>query len=332
MCEKILFFQHLIYSAVGQRKYKEVKIFQNELLMRDDFLRFVAINISIKLGLESKLTKSNKQKLLSYQKRFELQESLKLHWFNWKPKGFKIVTKLDLLNRPTPCRVFKLADRAWHITLFLLLHPAQQALFHPRSIGYREGYSSNDILPGFLVNMTKISGAFNKRVLTIELPASFPNYNLEYLMSKIIGGQQLKQAILIALKSGLIPQFINESLSLPSLLANVLLNDIENIHPCIRFGNHIAFFLNPFDSVKIITKNVEIFFLKAGLNRSNLNIQLKSFSSSGGVNFCGWNFYLPPSGAFLARPSLYEDKIFAKSIKTIINNPNYVAVRTSIKY
>jgi RNA-directed DNA polymerase len=324
--KKIFTFEHLIYSAAGQRKFEEVGILQNELL-KDNALRFVAINIVLKLVETSNVIGLDGKKSLSYKERLELQESLKLQWFNWKPQGFKTIAMLDIFKRPKLCRIFTLSDRVWHMTLSILLHPAQQALFHPMSIGYREGYSDDDILPSFLVNITKVSGGFNKRVLTVELPSAFPNYNLEYLMSKIIGGRKIKQSILIALKSGLIPQFMNETLSLSSLLANILLNNIEDIHPCIRFGNNIAFFLNPSDSETIIIENLRIFLFKVGLNFSHINIQLKSLSSPGGVDFCGWNFYLPPAGQLIASPAFNEYQIFAKSIKTIINNSNYGAVR-----
>lgn len=326
LCKRICLYEHLLYSATGRRKFKEVKILQDGLI-NDDVLRLVSIYITLKLVSESKFIGIDGKKSLNHQERFDLQKSLKSLWFNWNPQGFKKVSTLDMFNRPIQIRVFTLADRSWHTTLALLLHPAQQALFHPSSIGYREGYSGIDVLPSFLVNMTKKSGVFDKRVLTIELPSSFTDYNVDYLMSKIVGVRKIKQALLIALNSGLIPQFINETLSLSSLLANVLLNGIENIHPCVRFGNHIAFFLNPSDSEVCIFRKVKRFLLQAGVNLKKVTGNLKSFSSPGGVDFCGWNFYFPPTGPLKASPSFHEYQIFSKSLKTIINNSNYGAVR-----
>ena len=117
-------------------------------------------------------------------------------------------------------------------------------------------------------------------------------------------------------------------MSLPSLLANILLDGIENIHSCVRFGNHIAFFLNPYDSENSILERLNIFRDYTGITDNPMKVSVRTLSE--GIDFCGWNFSLSPEGYFISGPSFEEYQSFTKTIKRIVNNSNYGAVRVYI--
>lgn len=297
---------------------------QNELLM-DDSLRFVAINLTLRLSRKDKFLGIDGKKTINYKDRFELQELLKLKGLDWELQMFKTVDFSENFKKVTSHRIFTIADRVWQTSIALLLIPAQQAFFHPRSVGFREGYSIADVKKIFEINTNKEAGGLHKRVLILKFHSSFPDYNKAYLLKKILAGKKVKRCISRSLDLGLIPEFVDESLNLPSLLANILLNGIENIHSCVRFGNNIAFFLNPSDSEGIIMKKVNAFTAKAGIGSRFTELIIKDLLS--GVDFCGWNFRISSDGQFISGPSFYDYQLFTKRIKNIVNNSNYGAVR-----
>lgn len=321
---KVNLFEHLLFYSALQGKNKKVYAIQKEFF-NDKALKFVSINLVLKTAKKSKFMGIDEKVSLTFKGRFILQELFKAKWLNWKPQAFKIIKSVDRFKKVTSCKVFVIADQVWHKSLALLLTPVHQAVFHPRNVGFREDYSIRDIQKTFKLNSSLKSGSMYKRILLVEFSSSFCYYNLDYLMSKIIANLKVKNCILTAIHSGISPEFIAESLNFSSLLANILLSGIEDIHPCIRFGSNIGFFLNPSDSEQLIFKKLKKFIKDAGINGSLKQIGLKTLSN--GVDFCGWNFTISFEGKFISSPSFKEYQSFTQVIKNIINNSNYGAVR-----
>ncbi len=293
-------------------------------MFNDTELRLISINMVLKQAKKSKFMGIDEKVSLNFKGRFILQELLKAKWLNWKPQAFKIIKSVDRFRRVTSCKLFVIADQVWHKSLALLLTPVHQAVFHPRNVGFREDYSITDIQKIFKLNSSVKSGSMYKRILLVEFSSSFCYYNLDYLMSKIIANIKVKNYILTAINSGIVPEFIDETLNFSSLLANILLSGIEDIHPCVRFGSNIGFFLNPSDSERLIFKKLKKFIKNAGISGSLKQVKLKTLLN--GVDFCGWNFTISLEGKFLSSPSFKEYQSFTQVIKNIINNSNYGAV------
>lgn len=315
--------QHLIFSGACRGDLESVLALQKEFANTED-LRFVSIRSVLKLSRKNKLVGIDGKVSLNFKERFDLIHLLEEKLLDWNLQAFKEVCFVDHSNKTISSKVFTIADRCWQTAIWLIISPAQQAFFHPRSIGFREGYSIMDVSKIFHLNMNKEAGGLKKRVMIIELNSSFPIYNRNYLLDKIIAFKELKTCLSRALTSGLIPEFIDESLNLSSLLANVLLTGIENIHPGVRFGNNIAYFLNPSDSEGKILKKVMEFLNTAGIHLDAINCRLTSLSE--GVDFCGWNFRLSLNGMLKSGPSFKEYQLFTNRIKNIINNSNYGVV------
>nr|AEW12971.2 ycf13 [Colacium vesiculosum] len=314
--------QHLIFSASCRGDVRRVYEFQVALLS-NDAVRFISIRYALTEIKQDQLVGCDGKITLSYKERFELQESLKLKGLKWQIGAVRETFNTGSFKGLNKRRVFNLVDRAWLILMAFILTPAQQGYFHPRSVGFREGYSIFDVQKIFRINMSQGAGGFEKRVLIVSFKPSFECYDVDYLVNKIIVNKEIKICILQALNSGLIPEFIDQSLNLPSLLANVLLHGIEKIHSCVRFGNNIAFFLSPEDCELVISEKVKKFTKRAGIPWNSVKIQVKSLSE--GINFCGWNFRLSLKGKFIAEPGFKEYQSFTKRIKNVINNSNYGA-------
>ena len=318
--ESVSSSQHLIFSGACRGDLESVLAFQREFANSED-LRFVSIRSVLKLSRKNKLIGIDEKVSLNFKERFDLVNLLEEKMLDWNHQAFKEVWFVDHSNKTISYKIFTIADRCWQTAICLIISPAQQAFFHPRSIGFREGYSILDVSKIFQLNINQKAGGLEKRVMIIELNSSFTTYDRKYLLDKIIVFKEVKMCLSRALTSGLIPEFIDETLSLSSLLANVLLTGIEDIHPGVRFGNNIAYFLNPSDSEGKIMKKLMQFLSIAGINLDRVSFRLTSLLK--GVDFCGWNFRLSLNGVLMSGPSFNEYQLFTNRIKNIINNSNY---------
>jgi retron-type reverse transcriptase len=238
--KQIVVIQDLIFSSSLRRDFKTVLKTQKQL-SKSESLRFISIRYVTKISRKNILSGIDEKVSLSFKERFEIEALLKKNIINWNLQSLKGITFTTTLKNIIALKTFTIADRCWQVAVALIINPAQQAFFHPRSIGFREGYSIHNIKKLFLLNMSKSSGGLKKRVMVVEFKSNFSIYDNKYLLNKIIVFKELKICLFRALNSGLIPEFINERVSLSSLLANTLLNGIEDISPCIRFGSNIAF-------------------------------------------------------------------------------------------
>jgi RNA-directed DNA polymerase len=107
------------------------------------------------------------------------------------------------------------------------------------------------------------------------------------------------------------------------LLANIVLNGIEDIHRSIRYADDMVFILKPGDDeVKILAK-IRDFLAGRGMKVSERKTQVTA--TTDGFNFLGWHFKVQKNGKFRSTPSAENFKAFRKKVKLIVNNSNYGA-------
>lgn len=104
------------------------------------------------------------------------------------------------------------------------------------------------------------------------------------------------------------------------MLSNILFFSLESIHPCVKFGSEIIFFLKPNDNEIKIVKSLENFFSNAGII---IKLDLKMFSASDGFEILVWYFRLSSYNNFICLPSIQDYRKFLLRFKRIINNSNY---------
>ena len=105
------------------------------------------------------------------------------------------------------------------------------------------------------------------------------------------------------------------------LLANIALNGIEDIHPCVRYADDMIFFLKPQeDADKVLTK-VSEFLAKRGMEISKEKTKITATTE--GFDFLGWHFKVQKNGKFRSTPSKENFEAMRKKVKAIVNNSNY---------
>jgi len=152
------------------------------------------------------------------------------------------------------------------------------------------------------------------------------------LLEKIIAPRGIKLGIFRSLKLGFSPDYPNidgvmQKADFWSLLANIVLNDIENLHPSVRFGYDFLCFLRPTDNEQLILGNISKFLCTRGLKFSREDATI--FSLTTGFDFLGWHFKLKSQRELISIPSFGNYQKFLKRVKSIVNNSNYGAVRYS---
>lgn len=153
--------------------------------------------------------------------------------------------------------------------------------------------------------------------------------NQSYLLRKIIAPRGIKLGIFRALKLGFSPAYpkiggVLQKTDFLSLLANIFLNDIENLHTSVRFGYDFLCFLRPEDNENLILNRISKFLYTKGLKF--LKDKACVFSLHIGFDFLGWHFNLKNNNDINCIPAFDSYQKFLKRVKSIVNNSNYGAV------
>jgi hypothetical protein len=220
------------------------------------------------------------------------------------------------------------------MSCFFALDPAHEATFHFSNLGFRSFYSVYDAQRLFYLNLNVSSFGIQKRILVIDLEKCFPLGNSSLLMSRLLAPKEIKTAIFSSLNVNVFEGFYNDSQCnfslLSSLLTNILLNGMENLHFLIRFGYKIFVFLKPFHS-EVLISNRFIQYLDQYFCFKSLLLSFRLISTEQGFDFEGWTFRLSLQGIFSCVPSYTNYKIFRLTVKQIINNSNSSSKIKAIK-
>nr|YP_007517001.1 ycf13 [Euglena viridis]AEY70774.1 ycf13 [Euglena viridis] len=321
--QTLYFLQMRLFKSIYIGDVRTALKMQN-LIIHSSCARLLAIREVTQISINKKISGVDGQTSLTFFERFELNEFLRINVNNWVPQSLKKIVFRDKNGNLITLKVPTISDRAWHTLVTFALQPAHEAVFHPTNYGFRLSYSIYDVQNIFSLNLNKRSLGLQKRLLSFSLEKILYFFNHDFLIRKIIAPRSIKLGIFRLLKKGFSLGFEEEKVqvySLSNLLSNVLLDGIENIHSCIRFGYSLVYFLKPFDNEKIIINKVKSFLVSLGLNLTELTISLTS--SQFGFDFLGWHFKVSKNGKFLSTPSISNYQNFLKRVKHIINNSNY---------
>ena len=297
--------------------------FQN-LLLKSDSLFLISIREVTQLDIFRRIPGIDLRVYLDFSERFELMQFLKNKFSRWQPQKSKkvLITKKDgsyiVVNLST------ISDRCWQTIVKYVLFPAHEAKFSYRNFGFRLYNNVFDLQRLILLNMNDKFNFFQKRLLFFDFQPCFGNCNYTYLLNKLIISRVIKLLIFRFLKFGFIPGFFPTLgfLGFSSILANILLSEIDNFHSSVRYGYDSIFFLKPLDDEAFLLKKVNNFLCKAGLGKS---YRSKLFLAGKGFNFLNWNFSINSSFDVICIPSFGNYQSFLRRVKRIINNSNYGA-------
>lgn len=336
---KLLSWENSIYNLrrIQKRLFKTVYVADfkkalkiQKLILKSNFARLLAIREVTQVSPTRKVSGIDGKTSLSFTERFELNEYIKFNVIHWEFNRLKKVSLASKSGKIIKFLIPTISDRVWQTLIGFAIEPAHEVNFHPRSYGFRNSCTVHNLQKLIFLNLSKESFGFQKRVLSLEISLSFGIYDYKILLRKIIAPRGIKLGIFRSLISGVKPSFdfnseFNDSFDIGSIYANILLNGIEKVHACVRFGYFCLFFLKPYDNENNIVTKVSTFFEASGVNISLNNISL-SFGSQG-FNFLDWFFKIDDFGNCYSTPSFTNYQIFLKRVKYIINNSNYGAVR-----
>ncbi|MDJ0718586.1 MAG: reverse transcriptase domain-containing protein [Prochloraceae cyanobacterium] len=326
--QKIVFrLQVRLWKAMRASDSVRVRNLQN-LILRSRSARLIAIRQVTQLNAGKKTAGVDGQKSLNYQQRFELEERLAKHAFNWKHSKLR---EIPIPKKDGSLRILKvptIADRAWQCLIKLALEPAHEATFHERSYGFRQGRSTHDCQKMIFNNLRSLSHGITKRVLELDIQKCFDQICHKALIRRVIAPARIKQRIWQCLKAGASVEF--PDIGTPQggvfspILANIALNGIERIHQSVRYADDLVFILKPKDNAESIRSQIDEFLAQRGLKVKERKTRL--VHSTDGFDFLGWHFKVQQNGKFRSTPSEENFLAFRQKVKEIVNSSNYGAI------
>lgn len=317
--------QKRLFKASYALDKKKLLEFQ-KLILQFNYARFLAIREVTQLSSNKNISGIDGKVSLSFSEKFELNEYLKLNWNNWKIQALKKVLIIKDKGTIKSFKISTLADRVWQTLVKFALLPVHEAVFHPSSYGYRFNMSIYKVQNAITFNLSRSSFGSQKRLMYLDMSSLFCSFNYNYLLKKIQAPRSVKLGIFSLLEKGFNLEFSTETTkdcTFSSLLLNILIDGIEVLHYCVRFGYYVLFFLRPKDNEKFLLANLKTFTLPIGLELDRVKILL--FPSYQGFDFLGWHFTLTNKNnqGLYVFPSYSNYQSFLRRIKRIINNSNY---------
>jgi group II intron reverse transcriptase/maturase len=315
--------QKRVLKAKRAEDMKKVKSLQ-KLILRSESARLLAIRTVTQLNKGKKTAGINGLASLSVKARFKLAHRLATESSNWKHRGLKSVLILKKDGSVGPLKIPTIADRAWECLVKYVMEPAHEGTFHMRSYGFRPGRCTHDVQRFLFQNLNGRVHGYNKRVIELDIEKCFDRMNHKSIMQRIDAPQSVKLGIFRCLKAGVNPEFPSQGTPqvgvISPLLANIVLDGIENLHQSVRYANDMIFILKPNDDENVVLSKISHFLAARGLNISQR--KTKVTSTKDGFDFLGWHFVCQRNGKFRSTPSEENFKNFRKKVKSIINSSN----------
>jgi group II intron reverse transcriptase/maturase len=234
-----------LYKAIRANNRKRVLNLQ-KLILRSRSARLLAIRQVTQLNTGKKTAGVDGKKSLTPSERMALDEYLKNHVFQWKHQKLR---EIPIPKKDGSKRILKvptIADRSWQCLIKYAIEPAHEALFHPRSYGFRAGRCAHDCQRFVFSNLHSHVNGKDKRILEIDIEKCFDRINHNFLMSKVIAPKSVINGLWKCLKIGVNPEFPDSGTPqggvISPLLANIALDGIENIHKSVRYADDMVFF------------------------------------------------------------------------------------------
>lgn len=304
-----------------------------KLLLQSNCSRLVAIRYVTQLCPNRKIPGLDGKTALTFLERFELNESLKKCFNDWNHgclKTFSIFEKDGVTK--TIIKIANISDRAWQYLIKIAIDPVHEAVFHPCSFGFRLAYNLYSVQKYFLLNLGCSAFGYQKRVFYIDLSNALNSFNVNFLLNELLVPRSIKLCIRRLFNNGFslgFPSHFSKVLDLRSILSNILLNGIEDIHHGARFGHFLVYFLDPKDNEKLVFHYLCRFLFDRGINAEKIYLNL--LKASDGFDFLGWHFHMNYEREASCVPSNSNYQNFLLRVKRIINNSNYGSVIKSNK-
>lgn len=296
-----------------------------KLILNSNCARLLAIREVTQISVEKKIPGIDGKTSLTFLERFELNECLKLNWNNWNSQSLRKVLVIKEKSSSSSVKIPTISDRAWQCLVNFALEPAHEAVFSPYNYGFRLTHSVLEVQNYFFLNLCIQSNGYQKKILKLNLLNIFRSFNHNYLMEKILAPRSVKLGLFKLLKKGFelgYPVDMVYSRSLKTLLSNILLDGVENIHTSIRFGYYLVYILRPKDDELMIINKFNLYLLSSGLFLKDIDIKIFN-NCNAGFDFLDWHFKLTSFKEFLSVPTFENYQNFLLRVKRIVNNSNY---------
>jgi RNA-directed DNA polymerase len=294
-----------------------------KVILKSSSARLVSIRYVTQLCQNRKIAGNDGVIALTFTERFTLNESLKIHYSSWKHGNFRKLSVMGKNGIISFLKLSNLSDRCWQYLVRLAIEPAHEALFHPTNFGFRINNSLHFPQSFIFSNLCLSSFGFQKRLLELDLESVFNALKAQSLLKKIVAPRSIKVCLSSLIRKGFDVRFLESSKAdygLSSLLANILLSGIEDIHTCIRFGARIIFFLKPLENELDVLAKLKIFLLEISFTET---VYAKLVSPLQGIDFLDWHFKVNSLRECVVIPSELNYQRFLLRVKRIINNSNY---------
>lgn len=313
--------QSRVYKAAQRKDYKSVTSLQ-KLIASSKSANYLATRQVTQLNDGKKTPGIDGKSSLTFKERFEVCEFTRKNSYNWNHSGLRNISipKPDGSRRILKIPTIK--DRIWQCLSKFLIEPAHEASFHANNYGFRQGRSTHDAQKILFLNLNSYKKGYDKRIISLDIEKCFDRISHNSIMSKVIAPQRIKLGIFRCLKSGIQVEFPAQGTPqggvISPLLANIVLNGIENIHTCVRYADDLVFILKPKDNADEILQRVEKFLeaRKLAINKKKTII----CSTKSGFDFLGWHFLCQENGKFKSYPSNDNFKKAKKKIKQKVNS------------
>jgi group II intron reverse transcriptase/maturase len=315
-----------VYKAIQVGDKRKAKSLQ-QLIMKSTAARRLAIRQVTQLNQGKKTVGVDGKASLTFEERLGLSETLRSHGNNWKHQKLR---EIPIPKKDGKTRILKvptMADRAWQCLAKYALEPAHEATFHANSYGFRTGRSAHDAQKILFQNLRSYCNGREKRVIELDIEKCFDQINHSAIMERLIAPKGIERGILRCLKAGVNPEFPEQGTPqggvVSPLLANIVLNGIEEIHQSVRYADDMIIILKPGESAKHRIRLIEAFLKTRGLKVNETKTKITA--TTDGFDFLGWHFKVQSNGKFRCVPSKDNYKSFRQKVKRIVNNSNYGA-------
>jgi RNA-directed DNA polymerase len=315
--------QKRLFKSFLVADYRKCLLFQ-KLILQSNSSRLLAIREVTQLSSFRKIPGSDGKIFLTFIDRFELNELLRIHFNNWYPSPVSNITSLDKTGHFQILRLATISDRVWQLLVRYSIEPIYESFFHPHNFGFRVSSNVFELQKFIFLNFSLQSNSIQKRVFIIDLKNVFVKFDIDVILEKLIAPRGVKLGLFRSFHTGFRLDFPSrnvDQVTLSSLLANIVLNDINYIHPSIRFGYNFLFILKPFDDEKLVF-NAVLSYLKLYNLDNNISV-CGIFSPFQGFDFLDFNYIFCSTRGLLITPSFSNYQAFLFRVKHILNNSNY---------
>jgi len=321
-----------LWKAVREGDRKRANCLQ-KLILKSRSARLLAIRQVTQLNRGKKTAGVDGQASLNFKERLELDSWLKKQVNTWTHSKLREIPIPKKDGTKRTLKVPTMQDRAWQCLVKYAIEPAHEALFHARSYGFRPGRSAHDAQKYLFDHLRSSANGKDKIILEMDIEKCFDRISHNFLMSKIIAPQSVKQGLWKCLKAGTNPGFPDQGTAqggvVSPVLANIALDEIEEIYKSVRYADDMIFIFKPSDDpVKKADKIVKFLQIR-GLNVKAAKTRF--VSATDGFDFLGWHLKVQKNGKFRSIPSEDNYKAFRQKVKTIFNNSNYGAKVKALK-